>query len=508
MGITSLLYNWFFKRLPLLFSVPLVIVLVAYLAFGFPLLARYGITELGKWVTKQTRIDLPPPFGDIVWAICTIGLLLFGFVLAYASAALIYSWIRRDPMPSLIVHDPVPNEPPDNVVGRNPFQNYERIGIILAGGGAKGAYQAGAMQAIYQFLEKHNAHDKVKMIAGTSIGSWNAMFWLAGLMKAPNGGKALLQQWWEQVSVGAVIQPSIYLPFRQNFFLSSKPWQQVFDKMFVDNAAARARLEHHLSEPDANDALHFYFTRSNVGRAILEFTTNHRLGHVGVNMPTRNRPRPAVVPNTWNKAQNVADLKNAVFASMDLPPLFPYSSERYSHYEDGGVIDNLPIRFGTEVENCDLLFILPLNASFAQEPNLNSITSRLFRVMNVRQGVMERNSFKLIYLYNELAALRERLEAADGQLAGNGELAATDPASRALSRKHKPLHVLAICPGPPLRIDTAEFWKTNEAGRAFATMHDATTIELEKFASQAEERDWVGIAIVNPLGETSYLEDF
>jgi predicted acylesterase/phospholipase RssA len=56
---------------------------------------------------------------------------------------------------------------------------YHSLGIILAGGGAKGAYQAGALKAIYRFLQQHGALGKVRMIAGTSIGAWNAMFWLA-----------------------------------------------------------------------------------------------------------------------------------------------------------------------------------------------------------------------------------------------------------------------------------------------------------------------------------------
>lgn len=72
----------------------------------------------------------------------------------------------------------------------NTLDRYNSIGIILAGGGAKGAYQAGALKAIYDFLSKHDAHHKVRMIAGTSIGSWNALFWLAGLMESENFGSA------------------------------------------------------------------------------------------------------------------------------------------------------------------------------------------------------------------------------------------------------------------------------------------------------------------------------
>ena len=44
---------------------------------------------------------------------------------------------------------------------------------------------------------------------------------------------------------------------------------------------------------------------------------------------------------------------------MDLPPLLPYLSIRTDKtelFEDGGVVDNLPMRFGTEIEECNLLF--------------------------------------------------------------------------------------------------------------------------------------------------------
>src|SRR5262245_58437267 len=49
---------------------------------------------------------------------------------------------------------------------------FRNIAIVLAGGGAKGIYQAGAMKAIYEFLAARGAVDRVVSIASTSIGSW------------------------------------------------------------------------------------------------------------------------------------------------------------------------------------------------------------------------------------------------------------------------------------------------------------------------------------------------
>ncbi|MFN2456348.1 MAG: hypothetical protein ABR577_19295, partial [Pyrinomonadaceae bacterium] len=137
------------------------------------------------------------------------------------------------------------------------------------------------------FLEEHNAHDKVQMIAGTSIGSWNALFWLAGLVKGANGAPGALEKWWSSVDVQGLVLPVTYVPTRRNYFLSNKPWQETFDMIFREpavggeNAQAQEKpseagkqLLYHVRNPSATDAMRFYFTRSNIEKANLSFTTN------------------------------------------------------------------------------------------------------------------------------------------------------------------------------------------------------------------------------------------
>ena len=46
-----------------------------------------------------------------------------------------------------------------------------KIGLVLGGGGAKGAYQVGVLKALKEYkLLKH-----VKMVSGTSIGALNSI---------------------------------------------------------------------------------------------------------------------------------------------------------------------------------------------------------------------------------------------------------------------------------------------------------------------------------------------
>src|SRR5258708_31273707 len=97
------------------------------------------------------------------------------------------------------------------------------------------------MRAIYEFLEEHDAHKNVQMIAATSIGSWNALFWLADLIKSPNGGPGPLEDWWRRVNVQDIILPIRYVPTRQNYLLSNQPWRDNFDAVFRGTAAPAHR---------------------------------------------------------------------------------------------------------------------------------------------------------------------------------------------------------------------------------------------------------------------------
>ncbi len=311
-----------------------------------------------------------------------------------------------------------------------------RIGIVLAGGGAKGAYQAGSMMAIYKFLERLDALKYVRMVSGTSIGTWNAMFWLTH-----NIANGVHRSWWHTIKPKRIVQPTYYIPYYNNYILSNKSWQGYFSGLFTTE-----EFNKHLSEidPETNaENPHFYFTRTNVGSAALEYSTNY----------TRITNCKDAYP-----VNNIDDVKKSVFMSMDIPPMFKRMQKGNEWFEDGGVVDNLPIKFATKHENCHLLFILPLNASFEKKVDNRSIFKRLMRVMDIRQGALERDSMKDMMLYNELLAKGSKIA------------------------KHKnKTTAFIVCPRPPLEIGTTEFWKTKEAGKAFDLAYCATKEELQKF---------------------------
>lgn len=459
----------------------------------------------------------------IVVAVGMGGLYLAAVALCANAAAVASSNLIRWLIAKLDFREPTPLAPisPRGVTQQaNPLQNYQRIGIVLAGGGAKGAYQAGAMKAIYDFINGCGAHHKVKMIAGTSIGTWNALFWLANLVADGNTSQSPLREWWQSISLKKILRPVAYVPFRHNFLFSPKPWKENFKATFEQQAVASE-----LSKLFLNPDLHFYFTSTNIGKGRLECTTNNpkakeiseRLGVLNV--------------IDFYHATEINHIENAVFTSMALPLIFQATERKSgagttkgqsSFYEDGGVIDNLPISIGTELEGCDLIFVLPLNASFEKDVDQASLIKRLFRILDIRQGALEQNSLASVELHNQVVDLQNKIYEHEKFLyCLKTHTATIDPNTRlqidnftdqlrpSTFRQRKRTDIFAVCPAPAaekalpppswfkrlwghfskpefdsnrkLSVGTIEFWKHAEASKAFDVMEKAVAGELNRF---------------------------
>ena len=350
-----------------------------------------------------------------------------------------------------------------------------RIGIVLAGGGAKGVYQAGALRALWEFLEKEDALQYVRVITGTSIGSWNAMFWLTGQINDDTQ-----RDWWASAAPNKLVGPTFYVPIIRNYILHNRPWRSQFTVLFGDKAKGLVN----------GGPPYFYFTRTNVERARLDLTTNRQPGDALTRWTIHGRQRVGsiVEPGAGRfQANSVANIEQAVFTSMDIPPAFRrLEGPAGEECEDGGVIDNLPIRFATRYEGCNLLFVFPLNATFQATPSDRSMLRRMFRVMSIRQGVLERDALRDISLYNAIisADANAREKHADIHV--------------------KPVTTFCICPEPPLDVGTFEFWKTRRLGStAYTLMYEATRQQLEHFDFSINNHEvWMGA--VNKKGEISY----
>ncbi len=355
-----------------------------------------------------------------------------------------------------------------------------RIGIVLSGGGARGVYQAGALLALWDFLEREGAHRYVRAVAATSIGAWNAMFWLT--RRVADGA---LERWWRTAAPARLVEPAHWFPGLRNYLLRDRAWRRSFLPLFG----------HGLSRVLPGGPPWAYFTRTNVDLARLEVATNRSPSYRYYRVAPSGRgyePVASVVDPAAGRFRVTSpeEVLEAVFTSMDIPPLFPRARGPLGMaYEDGGVIDNLPIRYTTRYEGCNLLFIFPLHASFESRHSDRSILRRLARVMDVRQGTLERDALRDVSLYNELIALG---------------------APRTRSDIHiKPVTSFVLAPAPEMEIGTFDFWKLRRLGAgALERMRDATAEVLRTFDFDPADRS-VRMTVVPPSArERPEVRDF
>ncbi|MCK6599973.1 MAG: patatin-like phospholipase family protein, partial [Bdellovibrionaceae bacterium] len=71
----------------------------------------------------------------------------------------------------------------------------KQLGLILSGGGARGAYQAGVVQGIYEVLRKESLPFKIDHFSGVSAGAINASFLASGWHEPENAIKKLVDFW-------------------------------------------------------------------------------------------------------------------------------------------------------------------------------------------------------------------------------------------------------------------------------------------------------------------------
>jgi NTE family protein len=218
---------------------------------------------------------------------------------------------------------------------------FEQIALVLQGGGALGAYQAGA----YQALEEAQLHPD--WVTGISIGAINAAL-ITG--NPPEQRVAKLREFWETVS-----RPPFGLPD-----LAPATIKDEFAHRFLNQARAFGillggapgffvpRVPPPYLFPRSNlDALSFYsvtplretlerlvdFDRINAGKT--------RLSVGAVNVKSGN----FIYFDTT--AQKI--FPEHVIASGSLPPGFPATEIEGEHYWDGGVVSNAPLQWVLDV---------------------------------------------------------------------------------------------------------------------------------------------------------------
>jgi NTE family protein len=239
-----------------------------------------------------------------------------------------------------------------------------RAGLVLSGGGARGAYEAGVLAHLFeQVLPRLGPGADFEVVSGTSVGAIHAAYAAASGHLVPAQRAAHLESTWTQMRIGDVVRLSvgdlIGVPLRALGIRRSgrrKRGEAVRGTLggLVDIAPLERIVAERIPWADLPANL-----QAGGGRALCVSCTEVRTGRCVVFLDG-----PLADPAPWSFDPNAQAIPTAigavhVRASAAIPFLFPAVRIGDRFYVDGGLRMNTPLAPALRL-GCDRVLVLPL----------------------------------------------------------------------------------------------------------------------------------------------------
>jgi NTE family protein len=231
----------------------------------------------------------------------------------------------------------------------------DRVGLVLAGGGARGAYEIGALAELLPHLP---AAEQPRIILGTSVGALNAAYLAATAGVPVEKRLADAEQLWRGIRYDDVLEP-LFSPSAigrlgryagQFLGLHSKPLESVLDPKPLATTLGRI--------PIGDIAANIGATLDTAAVAATSGATNLSVVfHEGGTTPPRDAERGIDYVRTRLETEHV-------LASSAIPVLFPaveVAGPGAGWYFDGGTRLNTPIKPALEL-GAQRLIVIALNS--------------------------------------------------------------------------------------------------------------------------------------------------
>lgn len=221
---------------------------------------------------------------------------------------------------------------------RKPLPSHcAKIGLVLQGGGALGAYQAGVFATL---TEGGYTPD---WIAGVSVGAINGAI-IAG--NPPERRAEQLRAFWEEITDGVQVRPFGEGDMVRGFF---NEWSALASMAAGVPGFFRPRFPAAWLQPWGTEgALSFYDTQP-LRQTLVKYVDFDLLnaGHPRLSVGAANiRKGNSVYFDTMERTLG----PEHIMASAALPPGFPPVEIEGEHYWDGGVVSNTPLQFLLDAE--------------------------------------------------------------------------------------------------------------------------------------------------------------
>lgn len=240
-----------------------------------------------------------------------------------------------------------------------------RIGLVLSGGGARGAYEAGVVcHLLEHVLPRLPPGTEFQVVSGTSVGAIHAAYVAASAGAPPRERAARLETTWSEMHVAQVVR--LGLRDLVGVPLRALGWSRLArrpagggESDVVGGLVDVAPLERIVSERIPWATLPQSLAR---GRALAVTCTDVRTG-----LGTVFLDGPLADPAPWSFDRNATALRGPigpehVRASAAIPFLFPAVRVGECYYVDGGLRMNTPLspvlRLG-----CDRVLVVAVKRS-------------------------------------------------------------------------------------------------------------------------------------------------
>jgi NTE family protein len=298
----------------------------------------------------------------------------------------------------------LPSSPPSEA--RRPDEPPERCVLVLQGGGALGAYQAGVYEAL---AERDIAPE---WVAGVSIGAVNAAL-IAG--NPPDRRVARLREFWESVS------SQLLLP------LPPAPWADDLRGLFNASSAAQVAMfgapgffsprfpPAPLQPVGTAGALSWYDTTPLIAtlQRLVDFDLINaqaapgkvRLSVGAVDVATGN----SVYFDSADPTCTMPILAPHVLASGSLPPGFAPTMIDGRSYWDGGLVSNTPLQYVIDQPSVDDLLVFQVDLFSARGPLPRNLEDVAERAKDIQFASRTRMNTDLVAAQQKLAEAAQRL---------------------------------------------------------------------------------------------------
>ncbi|MEG1255740.1 patatin-like phospholipase family protein [Clostridium sp.] len=208
-----------------------------------------------------------------------------------------------------------------------------RVGLVLSGGGGKGAYELGVWKAIKELgIDKY-----IKAVSGTSIGAFNA-----ALFAQDDFEEA--EKLWKEVTIEKMLPINNKELFKKGITLAVGSRTMGFAKKYMSSKLEQGNVP----RDGATDIINRYIDIE-------------KLRKTGINCYVSCTEMPEFTAKYFKLNDHEDSVVKSILMATACIPMIYESEEIYGKtYLDGGLIDNTPIKPVYE-DSCDIIIVVLLS---------------------------------------------------------------------------------------------------------------------------------------------------